>query len=191
MFQAVSESHTICTVLCTPAGDVKAPFLEYSEVHPSQMCQVRVASCRIVGSESEFSQDAVAVRTGPTGQYWGNWFRWSCPCNPCHLFEWKHTWNQKKFPMHCLVLIFVLGWWNSIEFNSHLMLRSITFNCHQKTLIRSNKRSCWRMSLLQCWKNCCMFSFHEQPILISMDTSYAGRGLQACLEYFTWVFLQR
>lgn len=62
-------SHTVCSVLCTPAGDVKAPFLEYSKVHPSQMCQVRVPRCRIVGSESEFSQHTIAVRTAPTGQY--------------------------------------------------------------------------------------------------------------------------
>lgn len=34
--------------------------------------------------------------------------------------------------MDYFVLIFISGWWNSIEFISHLILRSITFNCHQK-----------------------------------------------------------
>lgn len=64
-------SHAICSVLCTPVGDVKVPFLEYFLVYPSQICQVRVLGCRVVGSASEFSQDKIAVRTGPTGQVIG------------------------------------------------------------------------------------------------------------------------
>lgn len=96
------------------------------------MCQVRVPSAGLWVVKVNSLRIQLSGQD-PQVSVWGNWFGWSCPCNPCHLFEWKHTWSQKKFLMDCFVLIFVSGWWNSIEFIYHLILRSITFNCHQKT----------------------------------------------------------